>query len=170
MKSCNLEIRVDEEGGWWEGERYYDAWGGMYDENGVYSDQCKERVTKLYTKDEIKTTKKRITSRNKNKHKHKDNNIWKTLSFYERECCLVEDWGKREEVLDEDEEDEDVKVVLVKGSFGICYNRRIDKTKEEIEEEERLRKSEPWGMSVAEAKLIEKNKKERYEKGLVPMF
>ena len=106
----------------------------------------------------------------KTKTKHKDNNIWKTLSFYERECCLVEDWGKREEVLDEDEEDEDVKVVLVKGSFGICYNRRIDKTKEEIEEEERLRKSEPWGMSVAEAKLIEKKKKERYEKGLVPMF
>ena len=131
---------------YFKGDIYYDAFGGHYLLDGTYNDGCEEKVKK-YKKSEIKGTRKRIGKKK-----------WKKLSWQDRLNYLIEDWGD----LDVVQED---NVVVVKGSFGIVYNRRIDKTKEQMEEEERILKKEPWGMTKQEEIEIEKNKAQRYAKG-----
>ena len=40
---------LDEDGGWWDGKLYYDAYGGWYEENGEYNDGCEEKVKQYNT-------------------------------------------------------------------------------------------------------------------------
>ena len=44
---------LDEDGGWWDGKLYYDAYvrmyGGWYEETGEYNDGCEEKVKQYNT-------------------------------------------------------------------------------------------------------------------------
>ena len=158
------EDRVyDEEGGWWDGTTYFDAYGGWYDENGEYDDGCQGRVKK-YDKKQIKKTKKRMGGKSK----------WKGCSWSDRLDCLIEDHGLSKE--EEEEKTEKMAkemeairrangdTVVVKGTFGIVYNRKSNKTKEELEEEAKELKNAPWSWTAADEKEILKKKKDNYAK------
>ena len=155
---------LDEEGGWWDGKLYYDAYGGWYEENGEYNDGCEDKV-KQYTKKQIKTMRKKCKKSKKMKK-------WKFLSWFDRYNLLWNEFGlskiAEEEKTKEEEEGEKMAsgstITVVKGSFGIVYNKKVQKSERELEEERLVAANKiHWSWTAEEEKEIAEKKAKNYK-------
>ena len=165
-EKMKMKDRVyDEEGGWWDGSLYYDAYGGWYEENGEYNDGCEEKV-KQYTKIQKKAMRKKCK-------KSKTMKKWKSLSWFDRYNLLWDEYGlskiAEEKKTTEEEEEKKMssgsKITVVKGSFGIVYNKKVQKSERELEKERLVAANKiHWSWTAEEEKEIADKKTKNYKK------
>ena len=98
---------------------------------------------------------------------------WKSLSWFDRYNLLWDEYGlskiAEEKKTTEEEEEKKMssgsKITVVKGSFGIVYNKKVQKSERELEKERLVAANKiHWSWTAEEEKEIADKKTKNYKK------